>query len=195
MGPKARAVGPATPSFGTIADAVMRRPANWKDLDMSFWFLILCAFSVLAYAAIGGVFLAFSDFIMRSFNLVPNQAGLETMQVLNVEILRSVFIVMFMGLAAISAGILLYAWIWMPEGAARGLLMLAGLCYLVGVFAVTAMGNVPLNNRLAALQPSSAAALEFWEQTYMTRWVTLNSVRTAACFVASGLALSALITR
>ncbi|WP_299867928.1 anthrone oxygenase family protein [uncultured Hoeflea sp.] len=160
---------------------------------MSVWFMLLCAVSVLAFAAIGGIFLAFSDFIMRAFNLVKNQAGIESMQVLNVEILRSVFIVLFMGLAAVSVIIIAYAGFAMENGTPRLMLMLAGGSYVVGVFAVTAIGNVPLNNRLAALQPASAAALEFWNEVYMTRWVTLNSVRTAACFIASGLVLSALI--
>ena len=161
---------------------------------MSLWFLLLCALSLVAFAAIGGVFLAFSDFIMRSFDLVRNQAGIETMQVLNVEIMRSVFMVLFMGLVILSLVIVVYAALNL-DGSPRRLLMLAGLSYLVGVFAVTAAGNVPLNNRLATMDPSTAQALAFWKQSYMTRWVNLNSLRTLACFLASGLTLSALVVR
>jgi uncharacterized membrane protein len=43
--------------------------------------------------------MAFSDFIMRSFDRVRKQAGIETMQILNVEIMRSLFMVLFIGLA------------------------------------------------------------------------------------------------
>lgn len=161
---------------------------------MSLWFLLLCALALIAYAAIGGVFLAFSDFIMRSFDLVRNQAGIETMQVLNVEIMRSVFMVLFMGLAVLSLFILVYA-AFNLDGTPRNLLVLAGGTYLLGVFAVTAAGNVPLNNQLAALAPTTSQALAFWKETYMTRWVTLNSVRTLACFIASGLTLGALVIR
>jgi hypothetical protein len=82
---------------------------NPKAKPMSLWFLLLCAFMLMAYAAIGGIFLAFSDFIMRSFDLVRNQAGIETMQVLNVEIMRSIFMVLFMGLAILSLVIMVYA--------------------------------------------------------------------------------------
>jgi hypothetical protein len=39
------------------------------------------------------------------------------------------------------------------------------------------------------LQPTTTQALTFWKDSYMTRWVTLNSVRTLACFVASGFTL------
>lgn len=161
---------------------------------MSLWFLLLCAFTLIAYAAIGGVFLAFSDFIMRSFDLVGNQAGIETMQVLNVEIMRSAFMALFMGLAVLSLFILVYA-AFNLDGTPRNLLVLAGGTYLLGVFAVTAAGNVPLNNQLAALAPTTSQALAFWKETYMTRWVTLNSVRTLACFIASGLTLGALVIR
>ena len=165
-----------------------------KAKPMSLWFLLLCALALTAYAAIGGIFLAFSDFIMRSFDLVRNQAGIEAMQVLNVEIIRSVFMVLFMGLAILSLVIVVYA-AFTLDGTPRRLLLLAGLSYLVGVFVVTAAGNVPLNNRLAAMDPSTAQTLVFWKQTYMTRWVNLNSLRTLACFLASGLTLAALIVR
>lgn len=161
---------------------------------MSLWFLLLCALTLIAYAAIGGVFLAFSDFIMRSFDLVKNQAGIETMQVLNVEIMRSVFMVLFMGLAVVSLFIVVYA-VFNLDGTPRRLLVLAGGTYLLGVFAVTAAGNVPLNNQLAGLAPATSQALTFWKDSYMTRWVSLNSVRTLACFLASGLTLGALVIR
>lgn len=165
-----------------------------KATPMSLWFILLCAASVLAYAAIGGVFLAFSDFLMRSFNLVKGQGGIEAMQVLNVEIMRSVFMVLFMGLALVSLIITVYAAIAVDDLPAR-LLMLAGVLYLIGVFAVTAFGNVPLNNQLAAIDPAAAQTFAFWKETYMTRWVNLNTVRTVACLLASGLTLAALVVR
>lgn len=161
---------------------------------MTLWFLLLIAFLVLAYAALGGVFLAFSDFIMRSFDLVTSQGGIESMQVLNVEIMRSLFMVLFMGLVPVSLLIAVYAGLNL-DGAPRALLFGAAGFYLIGVFALTAAGNVPLNNRLAALSPASAEALSFWKQAYMTRWVSLNSLRAAACFASAGLSLAALAIR
>lgn len=155
---------------------------------------MLCAASALAYAVIGGVFLAFSDFIMRSFNLVRNQGGIEAMQVLNVEIMRSIFMFLFVGLALVSLIVIVHAAINL-DGAPKHVLMLAGGVYLVGVFAVTALGNVPLNNQLAALDPAAGQALTFWKKLYMTRWVGLNSIRTIASLLASGLALTALVIR
>lgn len=161
---------------------------------MSLWFILLCAAATVAYAAVGGVFLVFSDFMMRSLDRVKGQAGIETMQVINVEITRSIFMVLIMGLALTSLIMAVHAAIKL-DGTPHHLLLLAGVSYLVGVFVVTAAGNVPMNNRLAAMDPSTAQTLAFWKQTYMTRWVALNSLRTLACFLASGLTLAALIVR
>jgi uncharacterized membrane protein len=99
-----------------------------------------------------------------------------------------------MGLTLVSLIIAVYALAYV-EGTPRLLLMLAGGLYLVGVFAVTAAGNVPLNNQLAAMDPAATQTLAFWKQTYMTRWVNLNSLRTVACLLASGLTLTALVIR
>jgi len=159
---------------------------------MSLWFMLLCAASVIAYAAIGGVLLAFSDFIMRSFDRVRGQGGIEAMQVINVEIMRSVFMVLSMGMVPVSVTIVIYA-VLNLDGLQQILLMLAGGSYLIGVVAVTVIGNVPLNTQLAALDAGEAG--QFWKETYMTRWVSLNSLRTIACMLASGLALAALIVR
>lgn len=159
---------------------------------MSLWFILLCAASVIAYAAVGGVLLAFSDFIMRSFDRVRGQGGIEAMQVINVEILRSVFMVLSMGMVLVSVTIAVYAALNI-DGIPQILLMLAGGAYLIGVVAVTVIGNVPLNYRLDALD--AAVAGQFWKETYMARWVSLNSLRTVACMLASGLTLAALIIR
>ncbi|WP_420408797.1 DUF1772 domain-containing protein [Hoeflea sp.] len=161
---------------------------------MSLWFILLCAVVLIAYAALGGVFLAFSDFIMRSLDLVKSQSGIEAMQVINVEIMRSVFMVLFFGLAVVSVFLFVYAWLNVDDTPGR-LLMISGALYLLGVFALTAFGNVPLNNALAGLEPQTGAALSFWKESYMTRWVSLNTARTLACFLASGLALAALVIR
>jgi uncharacterized membrane protein len=51
--------------------------------------------------------------------------------------------------------------------------------------------NVPLNNALAALQPSAPEAGAVWA-TYLKDWTFWNHVRTVASAVASGLFVAAL---
>lgn len=66
-----------------------------------------------------------------------------------------------------------------------------GAAYVVGMFVVTAVFNVPLNNALAAVPPSSAAATSVWA-TYLKDWTFWNHVRTIASLGASALFIAVL---
>lgn len=50
---------------------------------MPTWLLMLSQFSILALATLGGVFLAFSDFIMRALGVAGGSGGLHVMQAIN----------------------------------------------------------------------------------------------------------------
>ena len=67
---------------------------------MSPFFFYLAHLAVLAYALVGGVFLAFSDFIMRALSVTSGYGGAEAMQAINREVFRWVFMTLFLGLAA-----------------------------------------------------------------------------------------------
>ena len=58
---------------------------------MSPFIFYLTHLAVLAYALVGGVFLAFSDFIMRALSLTGGSGGAEAMQAINREVFRWVF--------------------------------------------------------------------------------------------------------
>ena len=55
---------------------------------MSTTIFLLIQFAILAYALVGGVFLAFSDFVMRPLALTGGAGGVEVMQSINREVLR-----------------------------------------------------------------------------------------------------------
>lgn len=151
---------------------------------MPAWLHALSLFSVIAYAVLGGVFLAFSDFIMRALGTVGG--GAEAMQAINREVFRIAFMALFLGMVPVSFALALGGWV---NGEVA--IVLAALVYLVGGFAVTAAGNVPLNNALAAIEAASPEGARYWTQTYLPRWTGLNTVRTAACLVASAVLLVA----
>ena len=75
---------------------------------MSTWFFFLSQFSILAFALVGGVLLAFSDFIMRSLATAQSPGGIEVMQVINREVFKYVFMTLFLGMAAVSLVIIGY---------------------------------------------------------------------------------------
>lgn len=151
---------------------------------MSDWILLFAQLAVLAYALVGGVLVAFSDFIMRALGKTSGAGGVEAMQSINREVFRWVFMTLFLGLAPVSLFFGAYGLVWAPgpQGAA---LALAGALYFFGCFALTIFGNVPMNNALAALDPASKEAEAYWRETYLPRWTFLNTLRSAACFAAA----------
>ena len=159
---------------------------------MSTWFSVVAVFSALVYAVLGGVFLAFSDFTMRALDRVSEPTGVETMQAINRQVFRALFMPLFIGMAPASLLLIVHEIGW---GAAPGSYMIigAGLLYLLGCFISTASRNVPLNQALATMDSSNAETHHYWREVYRPRWTTWNSVRTVACLGASALVMFALV--
>lgn len=143
---------------------------------------------VLAYALVGGVFLAFSDFILRALSATSGHGGAEAMQAINREVFRWVFMTLFLGLAALSLALIVYA-VLILTGPGGTLIAAAGLVYLLGCFGVTVAFNVPMNEALAGMDLSQDATRAYWTGTYLPRWTFWNTVRTIACGLAAALLL------
>jgi len=159
---------------------------------MSPFVFVILQTSIVAYALVGGVFLAFSDFIMRSLSHTGGVGGVEAMQVINREVFRWVFMTLFLGMAAVSVFIIIYAATNIAGG--PGMLILFGaLVYLLGSFAVTVFFNVPMNEALAGMELTSDATKAYWTNTYLPRWTMWNTVRSVACALSSALMLVGLI--
>ncbi|MEM1273331.1 MAG: anthrone oxygenase family protein [Pseudomonadota bacterium] len=158
---------------------------------MSIWFFILTQSAVLAYALVGGVFLAFSDFVMRSLAHTGGTGGVEAMQVINREVFRWVFMALFLGMAPLSLGLALYGGLFVA-GLPGALLVAAGLVYFIGCFGVTVVRNVPMNTELAGMDKNHAETRQYWTNTYVPRWTFWNSVRTSACVASAVLLLFAI---
>ncbi|MEM9476548.1 MAG: anthrone oxygenase family protein [Pseudomonadota bacterium] len=159
---------------------------------MSLFFFVLLQFAILAYALVGGVFLAFSDFIMRSLSITGGTGGVETMQVINREVFRWVFMALFLGMGAVSVAIVGYGALAL-SGPAGTLILASGVIYLVGCFAVTVVFNVPMNEALAKMDLSDEATRAYWTSTYLPRWTFWNTVRTVACSAASAMLMFGLL--
>jgi len=155
---------------------------------MSPFIFIALQFSIIAYALVSGVFLAFSDFIMRSLAHTGGIGGVEAMQNINREVFRWVFMTLFIGMAPVSLAIAAYGG-FVVESGPGAMFVGAGLIYFVGCFGVTVLFNVPMNEALAGMEASSDTAHEYWIQTYLPRWTFWNSVRTGASAISSALLL------
>ncbi|MFY0618952.1 DUF1772 domain-containing protein [Shimia sp.] len=159
---------------------------------MSTIFILLIQCAILSYTFVAGVFLAFSDFVVRSLRKTSGHGGVEAMQAINREVFRWVFMTLFLGLAAVSLVITAYGAIAL-SGLSRTLIMLAGLFYLVGCFGVTIFFNVPMNKALAQMEMTGTKTQDYWLQTYVPCWTFWNSVRTMACSTSATLLLVGLV--
>lgn len=139
--------------------------------------------ALIGSALVGGVFFAFSSFIMKALAEGPAAQGIGAMQTINVVVINPSFLGAFFGTAALSlvaGGFAVVSW-----GRPSASFLLAGaLFYLVGTILVTMLANVPLNDRLAAVSATDPDALHVWEG-YLHRWTMWNHVRTAAAIVAA----------
>ncbi|MHB0888351.1 anthrone oxygenase family protein [Acidithiobacillus sp.] len=139
---------------------------------------------------VGGVFFAFSTFVMKALAQLPSRQGVSAMQRINVVVLNPLFLGLFMGTALLSVGGLVAALLAWSEPASL-LLLAAGLLYLVGSFLVTLGFNVPRNQRLAVVNPESPEAQGYWP-IYVRQWLRWNHVRTVASIVSAACAAAAL---
>lgn len=163
-----------------------------REISVSQVVFILLQLSILSYAFVGGVFLAFSDFIMRSLAKTGGAGGIKAMQTINREVFRWVFMALFLGMAVVSVFLLIYGTINFSGG--PDLFIISGaLVYLVGCFAVTAFLNVPMNEALANMDFSSEVTRDYWNGTYLPRWTKWNTVRTMACAIAAVMMLFGLV--
>jgi uncharacterized membrane protein len=151
---------------------------------------VILFISAIGSALIGGVFFAFSTFVMRALAQLPHAQGIAAMQRINVVVLNPLFLGVFVGIALLSA--IAAAWaLWQWQQAVALWTLLGGLAYLFGCFGVTMACNVPRNERLAKLHAESDAAAIYWRQ-YCAQWLFWNHVRTAFALLGAALFIVAL---
>lgn len=140
----------------------------------------------------GGVFFAFSAFVMDGLARLPPERGVAAMQSINVTAVRPLFMVALFGTAALC---LVLASGRCARGVTAGLrFLLAGSAlYLVATIALTVVHHVPLNDALATVDPSSSGAAGHWVG-YLESWTMWNHVRAAGALAAAA-AFSAALTR
>ncbi len=139
--------------------------------------------ALLGSALVGGIFFAFSSFIIKALAGVSSAEGIGVMQSINVVVLNPSFLGAFMGTAVLSFGVGILTVVGWNHPAAPYFMGGASF-YFVGSFLVTMVANVPLNDQLAAVSATDPAAVELWDH-YLDRWTTWNHVRTAAAMVAA----------
>ncbi len=136
-------------------------------------------------ALVAGVFFAFSTFVMAGLGRVEANQGMRAMQGINEAAVGPGLMVLMFGtaLAAIALGAIV---IFTKHSIPGAPWLLAGLViYIAGTMVVTGVGNVPMNDALAAMSTTEPSGQAYWS-TYLSRWTLLNHVRTIASGLAAG---------
>lgn len=137
---------------------------------------ILLWVGAIGCGVIGGLYFAFSTFIMQALGRIDPGHGIAAMNAINATILRSLFMPLFWGttVACVLLAVLAVA-TW--SGTLSVLMLAGGAIFVVGMFVVTVAFNVPLNTALA--HADGAKLNVVWGQ-YLVTWTAWNHVRTLA---------------
>lgn len=153
------------------------------------WTLYLCLFLALWSAVIGGVFSAFSEFIMSGLLRADPAAGIEAMQQINRTVIKTQFVAGILLITPLSIFVAAHG-LNNFDGTARAAVLLAPVVYLPTVFLMTIFGNVPMNNKLERLDHRDPDAEKYWRK-YGRVWTRLNHIRTMGSVLTATIYLTA----
>ena len=147
--------------------------------------------TAVACALVGGIFFAFSTFVMKALGRLPAPQGIAAMQSINITVINPLFMLAFVGtaLACIPVGAAALA-SWGEPWA--GFLLAASVLYPLGSIAVTRAFHIPRNDALAVLDPERAESRRYWSG-YVVSWTAMNHVRTIVPLAASALLIGGLL--
>ena len=140
--------------------------------------------AALGCGTVGGVFFGFSAFVMDGLSRLPPAQGIAAMQSINVTAVRPAFMITLFGTAAACIPLTVAAMRTWGDPPAT-LLLSGSVLYLIGTIGLTIAYHVPLNNALAAVDPTAADAPVHWS-SYLESWTRANHVRAGAALAAAG---------
>jgi uncharacterized membrane protein len=144
------------------------------------WLVIATA---VGCGIVGGVFFAFSSFVMPALNRLRADQSVNAMQQINVTAVTPVFMLAFTGTAILCVVAAVVAVLnWGEAGA--GLVFAGSLVYVVGTFVLTIGYHVPRNDALAKVDSGGPDAAGAWA-TYSAQWTAMNHLRALAAVAAT----------
>ncbi|RXM53149.1 DUF1772 domain-containing protein [Chryseobacterium sp. CH1] len=153
---------------------------------------VLLIITTVLTALIAGLFYAYSCSVVLGLGKLSDAEYLKAMQNINREILNPVFFASFMGTAILLP---VSTFFLRGEQPAFIFILLATLAYLIGVFGVTVVGNVPMNDQLDQfdISGSTAEAIKKLRDNFENRWNFLNNIRTVFSIISITLTVCACI--
>ena len=146
------------------------------------WIVPVTLSTAVAAAVMGGVFFAFSTFVMSGLGRATPAQGMAAMQGINRAAPTPLFMIGLFGtaLASIVLGVTSLSRL---DTAAGGWLLAGAVAYMVPIV-LTAAYHVPRNDALAAVAVDAPEAARLWA-TYLREWTAWNHVRTVGAIAAA----------
>lgn len=145
----------------------------------------MIAVLIVITGIMAGTYFAFSVVIMTSLTELPKTQGAKVMNEINDVILNTAFMPLFFISTFWFALLIPWSFVDWQEGQSL-LEVSAALVYIIGMFGVTAFGNVPLNNKLKLSEKDTFSLQQSWDE-YLIKWTRLNHIRAlssiAACAI------------
>lgn len=137
--------------------------------------------AILLAGLVAGLFYAYECSVTGGLGKLPDREYLTAFQSINKVILNPYFFASFMGCVFVLP---LASWLSYHAGAHVSFyfMLSATVVYLVGVFGVTVVSNVPLNEALANfnVDTSSAEEIRSLRDRFESPWNKYNLIRTVA---------------
>jgi uncharacterized membrane protein len=157
-------------------------------------YLIATTAAAITTATVGGIFYAFSTFVMKGLDRTAPGDAITAMRGINAEAQANApFLILFVGSTLLALGVGVVAALRFSQPGSG--YILAGAVLALVAFIVTMAFNVPLNNTLDALDPTSLSAVDALTQwrAYLVPWTAWNHVRTVAPIAGSALMVIGLL--
>ncbi len=143
----------------------------------------LTTLAAVGCGVVGGVFFAFSVFVMKALGRLPPAKGIAAMQSINTAAPTPWFMAALFGTGLACVALAVSALFRMDEPDAVYHLI-GGVLYLVTIV-LTVVYHVPRNDALAVVDADSIDAVSHWDH-YLSAWTAWNHVRTISAIAAAG---------
>ncbi|MEK7434972.1 MAG: anthrone oxygenase family protein [Cyanobacteriota bacterium] len=155
---------------------------------------IILLITAILTALMAGLFFSYSFSVVLGLGRLDNFEYINAMQSINREIKNPIFFIVFFGtLLLLPITSFLH---YQQTFSTKFLFILAStIFYVIGVFGVTVLGNIPLNEKLDKfnLQSSSSEIIKTERDNFEYRWNKLNLIRTISSTISIILIISACI--
>ena len=157
-------------------------------------FLFLTTFLM---ALIAGLFYSFSCSVNPGLHRLSDSEYIRAMKSINRAILNPLFFLSFVGALIITPGTTALYFRYVGADVSFYLLLTASIIYFVGVFGVTVLGNVPLNNALESLEFTNLPHREIRSRrlAFEDPWNRFHGIMTIANIVSLLLIIGSLIIK